>query len=107
VVTYTPAATAKTSSETGSGVESLGSRLLGTAETGSALEASDLNTALISGDEGLSSEVGGLLKDICDGDWGVGLDALKALIGAHGSGSDMRLYDRPGHVKMPSKGVNL
>jgi hypothetical protein len=107
VVTYTPSATAKTSSETGSGAESLGSRLLGTAETGSAAEASDLNTALISCDEGLSSEVGGLLKNICDGDWGVGLDALKALVGTEGSGSDMRLYDRPGHVKMPSKGVNL
>jgi hypothetical protein len=106
VVTYTPAATAKTSSETGSGAESLGSRLLGAAEAGSALEATILMAAAIADDSGLGLEIGGLLKTIYDGDWGVGLDALKALVGAEDSGSDMRLYDRPGQAKIPSKGVN-
>jgi hypothetical protein len=106
VVTYTPAVTEKSSSETGSGAESLGSRELGAAEAGSALEATILLAAAIADDSGLGSELGGLLKTICDGDWGAGLDALKALIGAEDTGSDMRLYDRPGQTKIPSKGVN-
>ncbi len=104
VVTYTTGE-AKTSDDTGSGVEFLSSRLLGVAEAGSALETSCFITAVLSGDSGTGSEVGGLLQDIFGCDAGAGADAFKALIGK--SGSDMRLPGHQGQVGIPNKEVSI
>ncbi len=75
------------SSDAGSGTESLVSRLAGVAETGSGTGSFLLLAAFLVGDEG------------------TGVSALKALIET--AGSDMRLPGRPGQVRIPSKGVNL
>ena len=99
-------ATAKSSSDAGAGVESLDSRLFGIAETGSGIEAI-ISRWLGAAETGLGTEVGGLLKNVFGGDGGSGFDALKAVIQKAGSSSDMRLFGRPGQVKIPSKGVNL
>ena len=64
-------------------------------------------TALTSDDSGVGSELSVLLGAIYGIDEGSGGDALKVLLGTAGSSSDMRLYDRTGQVKIPSKGVNL
>lgn len=118
--------------ETGTGVESLGSRELGGAEvssgldiacllaalaggeTGSGAEATLKIAAFFSGDAGLGAELSWMLKDAVCGEVGDGKDALKSLIKTEDSSSDMRLYERRGHtrapsrqVRMPSKGVNL
>lgn len=103
VVTYTTV-TEKTSSDAGSGVESLISRLFSIVETGSGTE-SVVSRWLEATENGLGSELGGLLKTIFGSDEGGGLDSLKALIET--AGSDMRLPDHPGQVRMPYKGVNL
>jgi hypothetical protein len=104
VVTYTTGE-AKNSADTGSGVESLSSRLLGVAEAGAALEAASFVTELLSGDGGVGSEVGGLLKGLFSSDAGTGADAFKALIGK--AGSDMRLTGRQGQVGIPNKEVSI
>lgn len=95
VVTYSTV-TEKSSSDAGSGAESLGSRLLGVVETVSALEASLLTAVLTSGDAGLGSEFGGLLKEVFAGDDGGGRDVLRALVKIPTTGSDMRLTASPG-----------
>ncbi len=103
VVTYT-AITEKTSSDTGSGAESLVSRLFGAAETGSGVSAASLLAVLIgTGETGLGSELAAKIFSALDA--GSGFDALKALIEV--TGSDIKLPARPGQVRIPSKEVNL
>jgi hypothetical protein len=99
-------------SETGSGVEqstltSIGARL--SAETGSGVDIAALVARLASGDVGLGADTGVIpgLKSIFGGDGGIGDDALKALIGTSGVGSEIKLPGRQGQVKIPSKGVSL
>jgi hypothetical protein len=48
-----------------------------------------------------------MLKEALAGDGGGGYDALKALIKAAGSGSDMRLTIQQGQVARPNKEVDL
>jgi hypothetical protein len=111
--------------ETGSGLESVGSRDFGQTEAGSGLDISSLLAAItgyeigsgmeaalkiaafISGDGGVGSELSWMLKEALAGDRGGGYDALKALIKAAGSGSDMRLTIHQGQVARPNKEVDL
>ncbi len=111
--------------ETGSGLESVGSRDFGQTEAGSGLDISSLLAAFtgydigsgmeaalkiaafISGDGGVGSELSWMLKEALAGDRGGGYDALKALIKAAGSGSDMRLTIHQGQVARPNKEVDL
>ena len=78
------------------------------AETGSGIETGGLIAGLAAVDSGLGIDAGWLagLKSILSNDLGVGGDALKVLIGT-GSGADMKLPGRQGHVRIPSKGVSL
>jgi hypothetical protein len=99
-------------SDSGSGVEqslqtSSAAKL--SAETGAGLETSYLVASLISGEAGHGVDTGAIpgQKSVIDEDTGLGYDALKALIGASGAVSDMKLPGRQGQVKIPSKGVNL
>jgi len=98
--------------ESGAGIEqslltSLVAKL--SAETGSGIDIGGLVAVLAAMDSGLGVDSGWLagLKSILSNDLGVGGDALKALIGTSGSGSDMKLPGRQGHVRIPSKGVSL
>jgi hypothetical protein len=111
--------------ETGSGLESVGSRDFGQTEAGSGLDISSLFAAFtgydigsgmeaalkiaafISGDGGVGSELSWMLKEALAGDRGGGYDALKALIKAAGSGSNMRLTIHQGQVARPNKEVDL
>ncbi len=96
-------------SETGSGAEqSLLSMIMEklSSETGSGAEAAALIMSLVSADEGTGSELGILpMKTIPGSDGGSGYDALRAL--SRAAGSDVKLPDGRGQVRMPSKGVNL
>jgi hypothetical protein len=98
--------------ETGSGVEqstlsSIVAKL--SAETGSGVDIAGLVARLASSEVGHGADTGMILglKSIFGGDGGIGCDALKALIGTSGGGSDMKLPGRPGQVRIPSKGVSL
>jgi hypothetical protein len=101
-----------TDNESGVGVEqslleSLAAKL--STETGYGSEAAALMAGLAAVESGLGVDVGWLvgLKSILSGDGGVAADALKALVGTSSVGSEMKLPGRQGHVKIPSKGVNL
>lgn len=93
--------------DSGSGIDTVIARLLVATEIGSALEAALLITLLISGDEGLGSDLSGLPNAFLSDDEGSGFDALRALIEIPATGSDMRLPTSPGRVTIPSKEVNL
>lgn len=79
----------KTSSDSGSGVESLGSRLFGAAEVGSGTGASSLLAALIGTEEtGLGSEFAAKIFSVFDS--GAGIDAVIArLLAATEAGSSV------------------
>jgi len=97
-----------TGSESGSGVEYSSLVAVRTAlDAGSGVETSILVPIFFSSDAGLGSELARLLKGIHADDGGSGSDALKAIIRAADSSSDMRLHDSPGQARIPSKGVNL
>jgi len=74
-------------------------------ETGSGLEASLAAAALISGDSGAGSDIGGLWQGLSGGDTGGGSDTLKTLIVK--AGSDTRLPSHQGQVARPHKEVSL
>jgi hypothetical protein len=127
VGTETRAATVSliSSAETGSGVEAVRDRALILAESGigaefsspevnwtaidagAGVEVSILIPVFFDGDAGLGSELSRMLKDIRGGDGGSGFDALKALVGTMGAGTDMRLHGRSGRAKMPSRRVRM
>ena len=104
VVTYTSGET-KTSSDSGSGADSITLRELGAAEAGSALEGALANAAVITSDWGTGNEIGGLMKSFYSSDEGSGADGLKMISGK--AGADMRLRGQPGQVGLPHKEVNL
>ncbi len=91
--------------DSGSGVEVVIARLLAASEIGSSVEVALLITVLSSGDGGLGSDLGTLLKAILAVDESSGFDALRALIET--TGTDMRLPAGLGQVRIPSKEVNL
>jgi hypothetical protein len=104
VVIYT-AGEAKTSGDSGAGVESTCERQIGATETGAGAEAGLATAAVISGDGGSGSEVGGLLKALFSQDKGGGADSFKILTGK--AGYDLRLHSNHGQVSIPHKEVNL
>jgi hypothetical protein len=116
-IEYTPAATEKTSSDTGSGVDAYVSLETGEAkiasDTGSGVEGTPLPGASLSGseagsgiealvarllvavDSGTGIEVAqlvGLLNDLFAADWGEGLDLLVAKIEMPTKGGGMKLW---------------
>lgn len=98
--------------ETGSGIEqsllaSFVARLA--AETGQGSDTAGLIARLAALESGSGVDAGWLvgLKNILAGDLGTGYEALQALIGTPGAGSDMKLPGRAGQVRIPSKGVSL
>jgi hypothetical protein len=103
-------ATEKTAADTGSGAE-VSSLLaaMAKAESGGGTDAAALIAGLITGETGLGTDSGMIvgLKPLFSNDGGVSRDALKALLAASGSGSDMKLPGRQGKSGIPSKGVNL
>lgn len=102
--------TARTSEEAGAGVDSRLSLLAGLvrADTGGGSDGIQVR-GLASGDVGLGADTGMIpgQKNLLSDDSGVGVDALKAIVGTSGAGSDMKLPGRQGHVTIPSKGVSL
>ena len=102
--------TARTSAETGAGVDSRLSVSAGLvrADTGGGSDDAR-NRSLASRDVGLGADAAVIpgLKSVLGSDGGAGDDDLKALIGTSGSGADMKLPGRQGHVRIPSKGVSL
>jgi hypothetical protein len=98
--------------ESGSGVEQ--SVLYATIaklaeETGYGSDSAGLTSVLAALESGSGIDAGWLvgLKNILSGDLGTGYEALKALVGTSGAGSDMKLPGRAGQIRMPSKGVSL
>ncbi|MHB8104663.1 MAG: hypothetical protein ACYDG5_03895 [Dehalococcoidales bacterium] len=99
------AATAKASSDTGTGTEATTSRELGAAETGSGAETKLVEAVILANDAGSGSEMGGLLKSLFGSDEGSGSDRVKILTGK--AGSDLRLHNQRGQVSITHKEVNL
>lgn len=97
--------TPKTSSDSGSGTDATSLRELGTVETGSGTEAKLVAAAMLAGDGGNGSEMGGLLKSLYGSDIGSGLDKVKILTGK--VGYDLRLHNQPDQVSITHKEVNL
>jgi hypothetical protein len=98
--------------ETGGGIEqstlaSIVARM--SAETGSGADAAAIIAGIITSETGQGIDAGIIigLKQLFSADGGISIDALKALIAASGSGSDMKLPGRPGRAGIPSKGVSL
>jgi hypothetical protein len=97
-VDYTPSATSKTSSDTGSGVEAIAipGAVLADVESGSGFEAfiTRLLTAAEAGYGTEASEIGGggLLKHLFAGELGEGADGLTAKIEIPTKGGGMRLW---------------
>jgi hypothetical protein len=106
VITYSEAS-APTSSDAGAGADAgaLLEKALVLSDTGAGVDASALAAVLASGEGGAGADSGGLLKAVFGDDAGQGLDALKALLGARGSG--MKLSGRTGRVGIPSREVKL
>jgi hypothetical protein len=101
-----------TQAETGSGLEqSLVTSFVAklAAETGQGSDTAGLIARLAALESGSGVDTGWLvgLKNIFSGDLGTGYEALKAMVGTSGAGSDMKLPGRAGQVGMPSKGVSL
>lgn len=104
VITYT-AEEPKTSSDNGSGVESLAFRELGINEIGTGIEQSQTTAVVFSDDAGSGLEIGGLLKSLFGQDEGSGIDSIKILTGK--AGHDLRLHSQRGQVGIPHKEVRL
>ncbi len=104
VVTYSEGET-KTSSDSGSGAEAISLRELGTAEAGSGVEANLAAVALLAGDGGSGSEMGGLLQELFSQDAGGGADGVRILTGK--AGHDLKLHPHRGQVSITHKEVNL
>ena len=103
-------ATDKTAGDNGAGADSRLSFLAGLAraDSGSGSDGA-FGRGLVTSDSGLGVDVGVIpgQKNITNSEEAIGDDALKALVGTSGVGSDMKLPGRQGHVTIPSKGVSL
>jgi hypothetical protein len=104
VVTYS-IGEAKTSSDSGSGAESVSLRGLATVEAGTGSEASLTGVAVSASDSGSGSDMGGLLQDLFGQDEGSGVDSVRILTGK--AGHDLRLKTYRGQVSITHKEVNL
>ncbi len=94
-VDYTPTATSKTSSDSGSGSENvpLQTAALSGSESGQGQEAISSQLVTISaGDAGTSLETGGLLKELTAAELGQGSDLLVAKIESPSKGGGMKIW---------------
>jgi hypothetical protein len=104
VVTYTEGE-AKTSSDSGAGTEVADGRQIEAVEQGAGTEGSLAATAIMSGDEGSGTDIGGLLQDLFDLDGGSGAEEFKAL--TQKGGAETKLRSNRGQVGLPNKEVSL
>lgn len=104
VITYAEGEV-KNSSDNGGGLESIALRELDIAEAGSGVEQSQTSAVVFTGDAGIGSEIGGLLKGLFGQDEGSGLDSIKVLISK--AGYDLRLRSHQGQVGILHKEVRL
>jgi hypothetical protein len=95
----------KTSSDSGSGVETIALRQLGIVEAGVGVEASLTATMMLASDGGSGSEIGGILKSLSSQDEGSGTDGVRILTGK--TGYDIKLHPHRGQVSITHKEVNL
>lgn len=99
------AAEAKTSADNGVGADSIDARTQEVADQGAGAEVALANAAVLTGDGGDGSEIGGLLQSFYSSDAGSGADGLKMISGK--AGADVKLRSHQGQVGLPHKEVSI